>query len=114
MRMIAMAFLFLWALSASACEPGGGGTREEGTNEDVRINEDLGTLKVMNTVEEPVAIYLGGQELFTVPPGGAYTFRNLPTGPTAIYGVGRVSEKHYGLPELTIEEGGDYEWTIRP
>jgi hypothetical protein len=111
MRATVWALLLLSALSLPACESEVGGG---GVDEDVRIDESLGSLKVANSSEEPVAIYLDGQELFTIAPGRSYTFRNLPTGPATIYGVGRVSQKHHGLPELTIEEGGDYEWTIRP
>jgi len=107
----ALALLTVAAL-AVACERGGGG--EADGDDEVRIDDRLGSLKVTNTLDEPVAIHLDGQEIFTVAPARAYTFRNLPTGPAAIYGVGRVSQKHYGLPELDIAEGGDYEWTIRP
>lgn len=85
-----------------------------GTPEEARVEEGLGTLKVMNEAAEPVAIHLDGRELYSVPPGRAYTFRNLPLGEVNLYGVGRVSERHYGLPVLTIEAGEDYEWTIRP
>ena len=114
MRYTIMALALLAAASLAACRPDGGGREGPDEAEDVRIDEDLGSLQVANTLEEPVAIYLDGQEIFTVAPGRSYTFRNLPTGPATIYGVGRVSQKHHGLPELTIEEGGDYEWTIRP
>ena len=78
------------------------------------VDPDLGTLRVQNQTTEPVAIYLDGQELYAVQPGSASTFRNLPTRRVTIYGVGRISQRHYGLPELTVAEGGDYEWTIRP
>lgn len=80
--------------------------------DDAQINEELGTLTVTNALDEPVAIYLDGQELYAVPPARAYTFRNLPIKTVTIYGVGKVSDKHYGLPDLTIEEGQEYEWTI--
>ena len=112
-RMMALALLAA-ALFAVACERPGDAREDAGGEEDVRIDDDLGSLQVANSLEEPVAIYLDGQEIFTVAPGRSYTFRNLPTGAVTIYGVGRVSQKHYGLPELTIVEGGDYEWTIRP
>jgi hypothetical protein len=81
---------------------------------EAQVEEGLGTLRVMNQVSEPVAIYLDGREIYSVPPGRAYTFRNRPLGEVNLYAVGRVSERHYGLPVLTIEEGEDYEWTIRP
>lgn len=112
MRWFGVAILSLWALSASACGSGGDAAGGDG-EEEVQVDEDLGSIKIMNSGEEPVAIFLDGQELFTIAPGRSYTFRNIPVGPATIYGVGRVTEKHYGLPELTIEEGGDYEWTIR-
>lgn len=112
-RMTAFALLAAVALTA-ACARGGDAPEDANGDEDVRIDEDLGSLAVANTLEEPVAIYLDGQEIFTVAPGRSYTFRNLPTGSVTIYGVGRVSQKHYGLPELEITEGGEYEWTIRP
>jgi hypothetical protein len=103
----------LLALHAgAACERGG--VERGQSEEEVEINEDLGSLKVTNNVTEPVTIYLNGQEIYAVPPGQAYTFRNLPTVKTTIYGVGRISQKHYSLPDVEIEEGGDYEWTIQP
>jgi hypothetical protein len=113
MRFLMLA-LALAAAPLAACRPEGAGRGGPDEAEDVRIDEDLGSLQVANTLEEPVAIYLDGQEIFTVAPGRSYTFRNMPTGEVTLYGVGRVSQKHYGLPELTIVEGGDYEWTIRP
>lgn len=93
----------------------GGGCRQSGETvvDEARVDDRLGSLKVMNGADEPVTVYLDGEELYSVPPGTAYTFRNLPTRDVTIYGVGRVSERHYGLPKLTIEEGGEYEWTIR-
>jgi hypothetical protein len=114
MRTVLLAFVMLGALGVVACGPGGGGGGAAGGDEDAQVDEDLGSLKITNALDEPVAIYLDGQEIFTIPPARAYTFRNLPTGPATIYGVGRVSQRHHGLPELTIEKGGDYEWTIRP
>ena len=95
---------------AAAC----GGGETDGDADDVQISEDLGTLRVENRVDEPVTIYLDGTELYSVPPASAFVFRNLPTREVSIYGVGRVTEKHYGLPKITIEEGEEYEWTIRP
>ena len=93
---------------------GRGGEPQDGAEEDAQVDPDLGTLRVQNQTTEPVAIYLDGQELYAVQPGSASTFRNLPTRRVTIYGVGRISQRHYGLPELTVAEGGDYEWTIRP
>ncbi|MGH7571000.1 MAG: hypothetical protein ACREMK_04045 [Gemmatimonadota bacterium] len=88
------------------------GGEEQGSAE-ARVEEGLGTLRVVNQASEPVAVYLDGREIYSVPPGRAYTFRNLPLGEVNLYGVGRISQRHYGLPVLTIEEGEDYEWTIR-
>lgn len=103
--------LLALAASAAACDRAGErGAPAEG--EDVRVDEGLGTLRVLNRVNEPVGVYLDGQELFAVPPGTAYTFQNLPTREVTIYGVGRISRRHYDLPRLTIQEGGEYEWTI--
>jgi hypothetical protein len=96
---------------AAACDRG---EAPNGDDEDVQVDPDLGTLKVINQTTEPVAIYLDGQELYAIQPASASTFRNLPTRRVNIYGVGRISQKHYGLPELTVAEQGDYEWTIRP
>lgn len=98
--------------SMAAC--GGGNGEDAEPSGEVRVSGGLGTLTVINRVDEPVAIHLDGEELFVVPPGRSTTFRNLPTREVNIYGVGRVSEKHYGLPNLTIEEGGEYEWAINP
>jgi hypothetical protein len=113
-RTIPIVFAGLAVLGVlTACERGGA-ERNPSSEEEVEIDEDLGTLKVMNNVDEPVTVYVNGQEIYAVPPGQAYTFRNLPTGKTTIYGVGRVSQKHYPLPDVEIEEGGDYEWTIHP
>ena len=107
----ALALVLALALP-TACDRG---IPAEGDGEaEVAVDEDLGSLKVTNNVDEPVAVHLDGQELYTVPPGRSYTFRNLPTGNATIYGVGRISQKHFGLPELEIEEGGSYEWTINP
>lgn len=106
-----LAVVALAPLLAGACNRGADETAE---SSDVEVNEDLGSLTVKNEVDEPVAIYLDGQELYAVPPRRAYTFRNLPTRQVSIYGVGRISQKHFGLPELTIKEGGEYEWTIEP
>lgn len=97
------------ACDRSASEAGNGG--EDG---DVQVDDELGTLRVANSVNEPIAIHLDGQEIFVVPPGESYTFRNLPTRTVNVYGVGRISQKHFGLPRLTIESGGTYEWTIEP
>ncbi len=113
MRCSWMALALVAVGAAAACGPGGS-PRGQDAGEDVRVDEDLGSLKVTNTLDEPVAVYLDGQEIFTVAPAHAATFRNLPTGPATIYGVGKVSGRHHGLPQLTIEKGGDYEWTIRP
>ena len=100
-----------------ACDRGGPGPEEldtSGLPEGVSVDEDLGSLTVQNRVDEPVAVFLDGQELYAVPPGRAYTFKNLPVREVDVYGVGRVSQKHFSLPKLTIEEGGEYEWTIEP
>jgi hypothetical protein len=109
-----------WAIVAlilapvmTGCDRGAGPDSGAG-DEEVAVDPDLGTLKVVNQTTEPVAIYLDGQELYAIQPGSQSTFRNLPTRRVNIYGVGRISQKHYGLPELTIAEKGDYEWTIRP
>jgi hypothetical protein len=110
--LIPLAIAVLAVGSAVACGGRDGG--DEGPSDEVQVSEGLGTLTVMNRVDEPVAIHLDGEELFVVPPGRSTTFRNLPTRQVNIYGVGRVSEKHYGLPTLTIEEGEEYEWTINP
>jgi hypothetical protein len=101
------------APALAGCERGGG-PEAGGAGQEADVNPNLGTLKVLNRTTEPVAIYLDGQELYAIQPGSASTFRNLPTRRVNIYGVGRISQKHYGLPELTIAEQGDYEWTIRP
>lgn len=108
--------LALATLALLGCQRGGGdeGDGDRSSPGEARVEEGLGTLRVMNEASEPVAIHLDGRELYSVPPGRAYTFRNLPLGEVNLYGVGRVSERHYGLPVLTIEEGEDYEWTIRP
>ncbi|HUP00471.1 MAG TPA: hypothetical protein VM737_02995 [Gemmatimonadota bacterium] len=103
--------LLLTPFVVTACERQ---SADDAGSDEVQVDEDLGTLRVMNEVNEPVAVYLDGQELYAVPPGRSYTFRNLPTRTVSIYGVGRISQKHFGLPELTIEEGGEYEWTIQP
>lgn len=111
--------ILLVALLVGACSGGEGPDRDRsrspgGEAAEVDVDSELGTLKVDNRVDEPIAIHLDGRELYVVPPGRSYTFRNLPTREVDIYGVGRVSERHYGLPVLTIEEGGEYEWTINP
>lgn len=90
------------------------GPEAGGAEQDAEVDPDLGTLQVFNQTTEPVAIFLDGQELYAIQPGSTSTFRNLPARRVNIYGVGRISQKHYGLPELTIAEGEDYEWTIRP
>ncbi|MDX1660957.1 MAG: hypothetical protein R3326_04125 [Gemmatimonadota bacterium] len=106
--------LGLVVATAVGCDRAGRDGDDRTTDEEVQVDEDLGTLKVANRVNEPIAIHLDGQEIFVVQPGQSYTFRNLPTGTVNVYGVGRISQKHFGLPRLTIEEGGDYEWTIEP
>lgn len=106
------ALAVLAVLSTAACERPQAG--RDDSADDAQINAELGTLTVTNKVDEPVAIHLDGQELYSVPPGRSYTFRNLPVKTVTIYGVGRVSDKHYGLPDLTIEKGQEYEWTINP
>ena len=106
-----MVLALIAAPAMASCDregPGAGGA------EDAEVNPDLGTLQVFNQTTEPIAIFLDGQELYAIQPGSTSTFRNLPARRVNIYGVGRISQKHYGLPELTIAEGGDYEWTIRP
>ncbi|MDX1623844.1 MAG: hypothetical protein R3199_07665 [Gemmatimonadota bacterium] len=100
--------------SPIACDRQDGGGEADDAEAEVRIDPGLGTLRVANQTTEPVAIHMDGEELYTVPSGRAYTFRNLPTREVDVYGVGRISRKHYDLPRLTIEEGGEYEWTIRP
>lgn len=110
-----MAWLILGLIvapGAAGCDRGSG--PGSAGDQDADVNPDLGTLQVFNQTTEPVAIFLDGQELYAIQPGSTSTFRNLPTRRVNIYGVGRISQKHYGLPELTIEEEGDYEWTIRP
>ena len=110
-----MAWLVVALIAAplpAGCDRGPG--EAAGGGEDVEVDPDLGTLKVLNQTTEPVAIFLDGDELYAIQPGSSSTFRNLPTRRVDIYGVGRISQKHYGLPELTIAEKGDYEWTIRP
>lgn len=96
-----------------ACDRSGSDAGGEAAG-DAQVDEALGSLRVANRVNEPIAIHLDGQELFVVPPGESFTFRNLPTRTVDVYGVGRISQKHYGLPRLTIESGGSYEWTIEP
>lgn len=111
MRIGILAAIVALALPV-ACDRGGEQPRaEEG---EAQVDSDLGSLRVVNRVNEPVAVYLEGQELYAVPAGQAYTFRNLPTREVDVYAVGRISQRHYGLPKLRIEEGGEYEWTIEP
>ena len=107
-RAVAVPCLLVAILATAGCRQGG-----ETIVDEARVDERLGSLKVMNGADEPVTVYMDGEELYSVPPGTAYVFRNLPIREVSIYGVGRVSERHYGLPKLTIEEGGEYEWTIR-
>ncbi|HJU87113.1 MAG TPA: hypothetical protein VJ788_07090 [Gemmatimonadota bacterium] len=111
-RMAWLVIALVAAPMAGGCDRGPADTA--GGSEDVEVDSDLGTLKVLNQTTEPVAIFLDGDELYAIQPGSTSTFRNLPTRRVNIYGVGRISQKHYGLPELTIAEKGDYEWTIRP
>ena len=111
-RMAWLVVALIAAPLAAGCDRGPG--EAAGGSEDVEVDPDLGTLKVLNQTTEPVAIFLDGDELYAIQPGSTSTFRNLPTRRVDIYGVGRISQKHYGLPELTIAEKGDYEWTIRP
>lgn len=101
--------MLAWPVMTTACSDTPGPATEE-----VQIDDRLGTLTVGNETDEPVTIFLDGDELYSVPAGRSYTFRNLPLREVDIYGVGRVSERHFGLPKLTIEEGGEYEWTIQP
>lgn len=109
-----------WLLVALLVAPLGGacdrgtGSGEAPAAADVEVDPDLGTLRVMNRTTEPIAIYMDGQELYAIQPGSESMFRNLPTRRVNIYGVGRLTQRHYGLPQLTIDEGGDYEWTINP
>jgi len=109
-----------WLLVALLAAPlGVGCDRDSGPDDggaagDVEVNPDLGTLRVVNRTTEPIAIYLDGQELYAIQPGSESTFRNLPARRVDIYGVGRITQRHYGLPQLTIAEKGDYEWTINP
>jgi hypothetical protein len=110
-RVIWLIVALLAAPQVAACDRG---EAPNGGEEDAQVDPDLGTLKVINQTTEPVAIFLDGQELYAIQPASTSTFRNLPTRRVNIYGVGRISQKHYGLPELTVEEQGDYEWTIRP
>lgn len=112
---LTMILLALGLTVGSACERTGRPDEADGTGEDdVQVDEELGTLRVANSVNEPIAVHMDGQELFIVPPGSSFTFRNLPTRRVTIYGVGQISQKHYGLPQLEIEAGQDYEWTINP
>jgi hypothetical protein len=110
-RVICLIAALLAAPQVAACDRG---EAPNGADEDAQVDPDLGTLKVINQTTEPVAIFLDGQELYAIQPASTSTFRNLPTRRVNIYGVGRISQKHYGLPELTVAEQGDYEWTIRP
>lgn len=110
MRIWVLFAIFFLAV-AVACERGDERSSPRG-GEEVRVDEDLGSLRVVNRANEPVAVHLDGQELYAVPPGTAFTFHNLPTREVTIYGVGRISRRHYDLPRLTIAEGGEYEWTI--
>jgi hypothetical protein len=112
-RVAWLTVVLIAAPALAGCDRGGG-PEAGGADQEVEVNPDLGTLKVVNRTTEPVAIFLDGQELYAIQPGSESTFRNLPTRRVNIYGVGRISQKHYGLPELTIAEKGDYEWTIRP
>lgn len=105
--------LGLLVAAAAGCDRPATGDRET-VDGDVEVDPELGTLRVSNSVNEPIAVHLDGQEIFVVPQGQSYTFRNLPTKSVNVYGVGRISQKHYGLPKMTIEPGGDYEWTIQP
>lgn len=113
-RTTALAMATVVLVLAGCNRNGGDRAGEEQGTAEARVEEGLGTLRVMNQSSEPVAIHLDGREIYSVPPGRAYTFRNLPLGEVNLYGVGRVSQRHYGLPVLTIEQGEDYEWTIRP
>lgn len=112
MRSLLVLALILVTLPLATCDRGG--ERQSADETEVQVDPELGTLVVSNRTTEPVAIHLDGQELYAVQPGRAATIRNLPHREVNIYGVGRISGKHYSLPRLTIEEGGDYEWTIRP
>lgn len=114
MRRRTVLMVAIAVLALPGCQRGGGDDEDGGGTGDARVEERLGTLQVRNETSEPVAIHLDGREIYSVPPGRAYTFRNLPLGEVNLYGVGRVSERHYGLPVLSIEAGEEYEWTIRP
>lgn len=90
---------------------------DEGSEPDeVAADPTLGTLRVNNRVNEPIMLHLDGDEIYVIQPGRSYVLRNLPVREVSIYGVGRLSQKHYGLADLTlmVQEGGVYEWTINP
>ena len=114
MRGRTLLTLTVATLPLLGCQRGDDDGGRSASSGEARVEEGLGTLRVLNQVSEPVAIHLDGREIYSVPPGRAYTFRNLPLGEVNLYGVGRLSERHYGLPVLTIEEVEEYEWTIRP
>lgn len=110
-RMTWLLMALLATLVGAGCDRGAPDPSATG---EAQVDPDLGTLKVLNRTTEPIAIYLDGQELYAIQPGSESTIRNLPTRRVDIYGVGRITQKHYGLPQLTIAERGDYEWTINP
>lgn len=118
MAAIAFALTIVMGVGCERVDRSGGddeaGIDEAGADEDAQVDAELGTLRVANTVNEPIAVHLDGQALYTVPPGTSFTFRNLPTRRVTVYGVGQISQKHYGLPQLDIQAGEDYEWTIHP
>lgn len=114
---IMAALVLLLALGAAGCERAGlERGQQAGSSGEPAINRDLGTLRVSNQTDEPIAIHFNGRELYSVPPAREYLFRNMPLGTATIYGVGRISQKHYQTtrPTLEIEKGREYEWTINP
>ncbi|MGH7588963.1 MAG: hypothetical protein ACRELU_10245, partial [Gemmatimonadota bacterium] len=65
----------LATLALLGCQRGGGEEEDGGRSsgpEEARVEEGLGTLRVMNGASEPVAIHLDGREIYSVPPGRAY------------------------------------------
>ena len=110
---IPITILALTLTAACGREPDPGADGEE----EVQVDEDLGTLRVLNQVNEPVAIHLEGQELFAVPPGTdvdqlAKDVRTELEGPpyagTVVLVVNTASNTLDGWLPLAVEAGSSF------
>lgn len=78
------------------------------------VDPSLGSLEIENRGDEPVRVFIEGQEIYTVPAEWSYVFHNLPVNQIDVRAVGARSGRVREIGPLSIDPGGRYEVVLEP